>query len=97
MMADLMADTPQRDEGTGSYSEELDGARRWRSLGFLCFLRVGKVLCRGRRNIIGLLPSGESLNKKLLISLVVNVRLCDGAKYQPYNALRQQFWTQHLK
>ena len=29
--------------------------------------------------------------------MVVNVRLCDSGKYQPYNALRQQFWRQYLK
>ena len=95
MVADFMADTPRRDEGTGLYDEKADGGHDMKE--FLYFLRLGRVLCRGRRNIILFLPSGESLNKKLLISLVVNVGLCDSAKYQPYNALRQRFWRQYLK
>jgi phosphatidylserine decarboxylase len=91
MVADLIVDMLWRDEGTGLYGEEADGGHEMKEF------RVPLLSSSGRRNIILLLPSGESLNKKLLISLVVNVRLCDSAKYQPYNALRQQFWRQYLK
>ena len=48
----------------------------------LLILPVARVLCRGRRNIILLLPSSK-FPKKPSISSVVHVRLRVSAKYQP--------------
>jgi hypothetical protein len=50
-----------------------------------------------RRNIILLLPSGEFPKKMPSIKLVVDVRLGVSGKYQPYDALRQQFSRQSLR
>ena len=55
------------------------------------------MLCCGRRNIILLLPSGEFPEKKSSVSSVVDVRLHGSTKYQPYEALHQQFSRQYLK
>ena len=56
VVADLIADAPQRDKGTELHGEEVDGGHGMKEFKVL---RMGKVLCPGRRNLILLVPSGE--------------------------------------